>query len=104
MTSNDGRRSSNETGYVRGTTAWRHAVTMKKVINHDRGGTYVMCAWDTCEKDGYEAYKCVERDNANGYEPKLISYVFCSERHRQYFIHSTVRAGDLPSGFKRSIV
>lgn len=89
---------------VRGTTAWAHAITMKKVINHDRGGTFVMCAWDTCEKDGYEAYKAVEHDNTPGYEERTITYVFCSERHKQYFIHSTVRGGDLPAGYKRSIV
>lgn len=89
---------------VRGTTAWKHAIHQRKVINHDRGGTYVMCAWDTCEKPGYEMFKCVEHDNANGYEPKRINYVFCSERHRQYFIHSTVRANDLPAGYKRSII
>jgi hypothetical protein len=97
---------------VRGTTAWAHAITMKKVINHDRGGTHVMCAWDTCEKDGYEAYKCVE---LVGREPvmwhghihyieRTITYVFCSERHKQYFLHSTIRANDLPAGYKRAIV
>lgn len=90
--------------YMRDTTRWRHDIIQKKVINHDRGGTYVMCAWDTCEKDGLEMHKCVERDNTPGYESRTISYVFCSERHRQYFIHSTVRANDLPPGYKRSIV
>jgi hypothetical protein len=89
---------------VRDSTAWRHAILDKKVINHDRGGTYVLCAWDTCERPGYETYKCVEHDNAPGYEPKTLTYVFCSERHRQYFIHSLVMAGQLPPGYKRSIV
>ena len=89
---------------VRGTTQWRHAILEKKVINHDRGGTYVLCAWDTCEKPGLESNKCIEHDESPGYPAKTISYVFCSERHRQYFIHSTVRANDLPAGYKRSIV
>jgi hypothetical protein len=89
---------------VRGTTEHRHAILQKKVINHDRGGTYVMCAWDTCERDGYETFKCVERDSTQGYELRTITYVFCTERHRQYFINSTNGAGRLPSGFRRSIL
>ena len=81
---------------------------MKKIINHDRGGTYVLCAWDTCEKSGYEAYKCVEHDytpeGQRRYGDRLLTYVFCSERHKQYFIHSIRRAGDLPPGYRQSIV
>lgn len=90
---------------VRDSSQWRHAIVHKKIINHDRGGTYVLCAWDTCEKPGYEMYKCVEHDSTPGYgEDKTLTYVFCSERHRQYFIHSVIRANDLPPGFKRSII
>jgi hypothetical protein len=92
---------------VRDSSQWRHGIVQKKVINHDRGGTYVMCAWDTCEKSGYEIYKCVERDHSPGYastDAKTITYVFCSERHRQYFIHSVIKANDLPPGFKRGII
>lgn len=93
---------------VRGTTEWEHAILHKKAINFDRGGTYVMCAWDICEKDGYEMYKAVEHvsspaERARGND-STITYVFCSERHKQYFIHSLVRANDLPPGFKRSII
>jgi hypothetical protein len=90
---------------VRGTTQWRHAILEKKVINLDHGGAkHVMCAWDTCEKDGLESNKCVERISAPGYELQTLTYVFCSERHRQYWIHSTVRSGELPAGYKRSIL
>lgn len=66
---------------VRGTT---HAIHNKVVINHDRGGTHVMCAWDTCTNDGYESNKV--RINEGVGEDKYISYVFCTERHRNYFI------------------
>lgn len=89
---------------VRDSTEWRHAILQKKVINHDKGGTHVMCAWDTCEKDAYESYKCVERISAPGYPVQTLSYVFCSERHKQYFVHSTIMANMLPPGFKRSIL
>jgi hypothetical protein len=89
---------------VRDTTAWKHAIIQKKVINFDRGGTYVMCGWDTCERDGYESFKCTVNDSAPGQEPKYITYVFCSERHRQYWINSIRDMNNLPAGYKRSIL
>lgn len=91
---------------VRDTTAWRHAITEKKVINHDRGGTHVMCAWDTCEKDSFENNKVRVNTAADGAEPRYMNYTFCSERHKQYWL-ANIRPGsnnNLPPGFKRSIL
>ena len=91
---------------VRGTTAWQHGIVEKKVINHDRGGTYVMCAWDTCEKDGFQTHSVREHEGARGYEEKTITYVFCSDRHKMYWLHS-IHPGqnnNLPAGYKRSIM
>lgn len=103
---------------VRGTTAHSHAIVAKKAINMDHaanGGTvkFVMCAWDDCERDGYEIYKIVtETGNvAKGHPSRPLTYIFCSERHRQYWIHSArqakaaergefLRHGDLPSGYR----
>ena len=85
---------------VRDTTAWRHAIIQKKVINRDEGGWgtptssgthYVMCAWSDCLYDGYEMFKIVERTNAPGYEQRLVNYVFCSERHKQLWIDELYR-------------
>jgi hypothetical protein len=88
---------------VRGSTEWRHAILEKKVINHDRGGTHVMCAWDTCERDAFENYK-VRINNANpGQEPRYMNYTFCCETHKQYWINNT-RPGNnnnLPPGTTR---
>jgi hypothetical protein len=92
---------------VRGTTEWRHAILQKKVINLDHGGAkHVMCAWDTCEKDGYENNKVVVRDSAPGHQLKTITYVFCSETHRNYFIDQSrgMLPGYLRSGNRRSIM
>lgn len=81
---------------VRETTQWRHAIIRKKVINLDHGGDRnVMCAWDICEKDGYEMHKVRVRDSAPGQELKYIQYVFCCERHRDYWINSTHSYGNL---------
>lgn len=76
---------------VRGTT---HAMTHKKVINHDRGGTFVMCAWDECDRDGYELYKVRTHEHARSIScdsslAKHISYVFCSQRHLTYWMYCT---------------
>lgn len=89
---------------VRGTTLQMHAIIQKKVINHDRGGTHIMCGWDTCERDGYENNKVVVHEGAPGYEAKDITYIFCSERHRQYWLHSTVSCNNLPPGYRSSIL
>ncbi len=92
---------------VRDTTAWRHAIIQRKVINNDSGeGRKIMCAWDTCERDGYEMYKIRENDAASGHTPRWYNYVFCTERHKQYWINN-MRPGNnnnLPAGYRRSII
>jgi hypothetical protein len=103
---------------VRGTTAHSHAIIQKKAINMDHaanGGTvkFVMCAWDDCERDGYEMYKIVvETGNVkDGHPSRPLTYIHCSERHRQYQMQSMRQAeaakhgeflahGDLPPGYK----
>lgn len=92
---------------VRGTTAWSHAIIEKKVINNDRGGTYVMCAWLDCERDASSLYEVRERTHAEGYEERYVHFAFCSEKCKQYWLHSTQRPGsgnNLPPGFRRSII
>lgn len=79
-----------------------HAIIQKKVINLDRGGTYVVCAWDECEQDGVESNKCTVNYGKPGYPDQIVKYVFCSERHRQYWINSHHSYGNLPSGAGRS--
>ncbi len=90
---------------VRDSSAWRHAIVSRKVINLDHDGNkHVMCAWDTCEKDGTEDNKVVTHEGNPGYEQRTITYVFCSERHRQYWLNSTVSCNNLPVGYKLSII
>lgn len=76
---------------VRGTTEYRHAIIQKKVINHDRGGTHVMCAWSYCEKDGYEMYHIRVRDSAPGQPLKYLHYVFCSQTCKDHWIDELMR-------------
>lgn len=80
-----------------------HALIHKPVINLDHGGArHITCAWDDCEKDGYEINKIVVNEGADGYEPHLVTYVFCTERHKVYWAHSHRGYGMLPPGHKRS--
>jgi hypothetical protein len=88
---------------VRDSTEWRHAILDKKVINLDRGGTHVMCSWDTCENDSFETYKVRVNQAARGYSPRYMNYTFCCETHKQYWINN-VRPGsnnNLPPGVNR---
>lgn len=64
----------------------------KKVLSHD-SGEWLLCCWYDCEKQGYEIYHATEKDG-----PKLVKYVFCSERHREYFLNSHRNWGNARSG------
>jgi hypothetical protein len=101
--------------------ARRRDIVLKKAINMDHaanGGTvkFVMCAWDDCEKDGYEMYKLVTQTGNPNYHDAMgndysrpLTYLFCCERHRQYWINGSLQAkrgyekeflyGNLPKGF-----
>ena len=60
----------------------RHAIIQRKIINFDKFDPgAVMCAWDDCERPGYELYKVPTRRGV-----QTMTYVFCTERHRQYWI------------------
>jgi hypothetical protein len=69
----------------------------KPVINLSTG-VHLPCCWDDCTRDGVELHKTTVKEptgNAN--------YVFCSERHRQYWINSHRNNGMLPAGYRLSV-
>lgn len=79
-----------------------HAIHNKVVINLDHGGSkHVTCGWDDCEKDGYETNKVV-LNYGTATQPHIVNVVFCTERHRQYYINSHHKYGNLPPGYRRS--
>lgn len=58
----------------------------------------VKCCWtgpgaDSCERDGLELYKIVIPQPG-----EVIHYVFCSQRHLEYFRYSHISFGKLPPG------
>jgi hypothetical protein len=82
-----------------------HALIHKPVINLDHGGTrHIMCAWEECEKDGYELNKVVVNEAGDGYPAALVTYVFCTERHKMYWVNSHRSYGMLPPGYRRSYI
>lgn len=90
---------------ARGTT---HARVHRKVIireGADEGGK-IFCAWADCDADGYTLYQLRSNDAKPGMPPQIIRFVFCSERHRQYFLHTQRRGlhGHLPAGWKGTIL
>lgn len=94
---------------VRGTTLWRHARNEKRVIvnegeNNPQTGTRIFCAWDDCDRDGFELYKLVVNYAKPGFPPYRTTYVFCSERHRLYFLNSHRDFGNLPAGTRSALL
>jgi hypothetical protein len=91
---------------VRGTT---HARIHRKVVireGEDTGGK-ITCAWSDCDKDGYLLHHIAVNVARPGFPCQLERYVFCSERHKQYFIHSyrtPAGHGRLPAGFRGTIL
>lgn len=66
----------------------------KYVINHDRGGTRVVCAWDECDKDGFDNNRVRQHEHARSIPcdsglAKHVTFVFCSDRHRLYWLNAT---------------
>lgn len=98
---------------VRGTTAWKHAIIQKKIINRDEGGYgsvtssgthYVICAWSDCERDATTLYSVRERTHAPGindndpFNARFVIYAFCSEKCKQNWLEELARSRRLTRG------
>lgn len=79
----------------------------KKVYSHG-SGLWIQCSWFECQKDGYELYKTIFHEHArsvpcNSSMAEHVNFVFCSERHKQYFLNSHLSMGNLPKGYAKSL-
>ena len=67
----------------------------------------LMCCWDTCDRDGFDLYKVILHEHigrCDEAEPSAHpAMVFCSERHKQYHVHSTKALGNLPPGYRYQV-
>jgi hypothetical protein len=68
-------------------------------------GVHIKCAWDDCDRDGYDLFKFVEHEHEGvpcdypGAEH--VTYLFCTEDHKQYHRYSHIHYGQLPPGYRR---
>jgi hypothetical protein len=72
--------------------------SVRKTVINLSTGVHIPCCWDDCTRDGVELHKCVVREPTG-----RAHYVFCSERHRQFWINSHRDNGRLPAGFRLSV-
>lgn len=75
-------------------------------VRDTNDGAVLLCGWLDCDRPGYETHKVREY---LGFDPRhrgpiYTWYVFCTERHRQYFIHSTTHNKNLPPGYRLAVV
>lgn len=82
----------------------RHTAVLRKVRSLTTGN-WIRCNWFDCDKDGYENFKSVLHDHARGIPcssplASHINYVFCSERHADYYSNSVANMWNLPAGKK----
>lgn len=67
--------------------------------------SWIKCCWFYCDKRGFELYKSVFHEHARHLPcdhpmSSHVNFVFCSEKCRQYYLHSHIDMGNLPPGFK----
>jgi hypothetical protein len=71
-------------------------------------GTWIKCAWFECDLQGYELYKSVFHEHAREMPcdhpmSQHVNFIFCSERHKQYYRNSHIDMGNLPAGHKSTL-
>jgi hypothetical protein len=80
----------------------------KQVLSRDND-RWLRCCWDDCDNQGYELHKTRFHDHPRGTacdfpDAKHLWYVFCTDRHRMFFLNSHRANGMLPAGAKLSLV
>lgn len=70
-----------------------------------RTGKRLVCMWEQCEKPGRTEYDVIvtEHDPSdhgkNLLTPNRTHFLFCSHRHKMYFVNSHKDMGNLPVGY-----
>ena len=63
-------------------------------------GIPIRCAWDDCERLGWEEVQVRVTDPG---AKSTVRYIFCTDRHRDYWRWSHKSNGNLPPGSKLCI-
>jgi hypothetical protein len=67
---------------------------VRKALINMQTGAHLACCWEDCRRDGVQLHQVRVREGES-----TVTYVFCSERHKQYYLHSHVSYGNLPAGY-----
>lgn len=62
----------------------------------------LLCCWDDCGQYGHQEQRA-EVSEGTGAALKVVTYIFCTERHLAYWRHSVVDNGNLPAGMRNSL-
>lgn len=70
-------------------------------VREPHSGQLVTCAWDDCERPGWQEVRIEVTDPG---ADRAVTYVFCTDRHRDYWRHSHKDNGNLPPGSKLRVL
>lgn len=77
-----------------------------KILDRDNADRmddhHLLCCWDTCEKHAVNLF-WARVNESTAVQLKYVTYVFCSERHKQYWLNSTRDLYNLPKGMRLSV-
>lgn len=59
-------------------------------------GQRLLCCWEDCERLGDTRWQLVVPESP----VRNIVYLFCGERHKAYYVNSSIDLRNLPSGSK----
>lgn len=90
---------------LRPPTTYRGKVSDRHVRDV-KDGSRLLCCWLDCDRYGTETHKAREflgHDPQTGL-PIVTWYVFCTERHKAYWVNSTKNHRNLPPGYRLSVI
>lgn len=73
---------------------------MTYVIDND-DGSKIPCMWSDCQLPGHEEIKALVTVPGT---LRAVHYVFCTLRHKMYWVNSHHDLGNLPTGSKGTIL
>ena len=86
-------------------TTYRGKLSERRIID-PQDETRLLCCWNDCDRYGLELHKAREY---LGIDPRTSGpiytwYVFCTERHKMYWVNSVRDLFNLPPGYKLAVV
>jgi hypothetical protein len=87
------------------TTTYRGKVAERRVIDPGDDAR-LLCCWDDCGRDGLELHKAREYLGVDPgtRTPIWTWYVFCTERHKMYWVNSVKDLYNLPPGYRLAVI